>query len=186
MLLTDYAENLLREADAGIKKAGLGNVKTAKADLYKLRSLGRRFDCAVCIRVMHHVEDVPAFFAEVNSVLRPGGAFVLEFANKQNILEILRFLAFRPNLGPFSMEPGRRGDGLYYNFHPIYVEELLEAAGFEIEERLSVSLFRSRALKKMFGNEKLLAAEKLLQSPLGRLHPGPSVFLLARKVSEAG
>ena len=120
--------------------------------------------------------------AHKRDVLKPGGIFVLEYANKRNALEIARCLAGRSGVKPFDHEPSRRSDSVYYNFHPKYVEEQLKAAGFVIEDQMAVSLFRSARLKKAFGKEKLTKLERPLQHPLGKLKLSPSVFLKLRKV----
>lgn len=183
VLLTDYAENLLSQAKIRVKQLGLDNVRLERADLYDLSKYRGGFDNVVCIRVMHHVENVPDFFRQVNLALRPGGTFILEYANKKNLLEVLRYLFRRPNIGPFTYEPSRRGTTVYYNFHPDYIRDMLAQNGFEVEEELAVSMFRSKLLKKLFGCRLLSKWERLLQKPLARFHPGPSVFLKASKTA---
>lgn len=182
VLLTDRTEHLLEEARERMARLGLTNVTCENADLYELAQLGRSFDAAVCVRVLHHVECVQDFFAQVADVLRPSGIFVLEYANKRNALEIARCLAGRSGIKPFDLEPSRRSDSVYYNFHPKYVEKQLKAAGFEVEDTLAVSLFRSAKLKKAFGKDRLTRMERPLQHPMGKLKLTPSVFLKLRKV----
>lgn len=182
VLLTDRTDHLLEEARERMSRLGLTNVTCENADLYELAQLGRSFDAAVCVRVLHHVECVQDFFAQVADVLRPGGIFVLEYANKRNALEIARCLTGRSGIKPFDLEPSRRSDSVYYNFHPKYVEEQLKAAGFVVEDTLAVSLFRSAKLKKAFGKERLTRMERPLQHPMGKLKLTPSVFLKLRKV----
>ena len=148
------------------------------------KKIGNHYDNAVCVRVMHHIENIPAFFAQVNMVLRDGGAFIFEYANKKNLLEILRYLFRRPNIGPFDYHPSKRKANIYYNFHPDYVRDMLAQNGFVIEKELAVSLFRSKFLKKLFGWRFLSGLERRLQKPLARFHPGPSVFVRARKVRD--
>jgi ubiquinone/menaquinone biosynthesis C-methylase UbiE len=180
-LLTDYAENMVNEARARVKRLGLDNVECVKANLYEMGRMGQQYNNAVCIRVMHHVENVPDFFAQVYMTLREGGTFILEYANKKNILEILRYIFGRPNIKPFDYCPSKRKSNVYYNFHPQYVKDMLRLNGFDIEEELAVSMFRNRRLKKMLGCGILVRLEALLQKPLGRLHLAPSVFIKARK-----
>lgn len=183
VLLTDCTAHLIEAARQRVQSLGLANVECKQLDLYKLEDCGRRFDNAVCVRVMHHVEDVPAFFRQVNQALRPGGQFVFEYANKRNLLEIGRWLFGRPNVQPFGYQPSRRGRGVFYNFNPAYIRDELRAAGFEPEEVLAVSLFRSPRLKKLLGWRLLTRLDGLLQRPLAWLRPSPSVFVRARKVS---
>lgn len=181
VLLTDYADNMIAQAKARVQELGLGNVECAAANLYELDRLEKLFDNAICVRVMHHVENVPAFFEQVSAVLADGGIFILEYANKKNLLEIIRCLFRRPNIGPFDYRPSKRKANIYYNFHPDYIRDMLEESGFVIDEELTVSIFRSAVLKRLFGWRLLSRLERLLQKPLARLHPGPSVFIKARK-----
>lgn len=186
ILLLDVSACMLDIAQKRISDAGFQNVGCVKGSLYELEALGRKFDTAISVRVLHHVGDVPYFFTEVNRILPMGGHFILEYANKRNILEIFRYLTHRPNLGPFEHTPSDRGirkssDILYNNYHPAYIRELIKQAGFKVEETLTVSLFRNDRLKKLFGWERLSAMEKNLQKPFAFFTPGPSVFLRLQK-----
>lgn len=183
VLLTDCTEKMIEQAKANVDKLGLNNVKCRTANLYHLEEYGNTFDNAVCVRVMHHVEEVPAFFRQVNAALNDGGVFIFEYANKKNLLEICRWLLRRPNIAPFAYLPTRRGAGIFYNFHPRYIQDTLKAHGFIIEQELAVSIFRNKFLKKLCGTRLLIRLERLLQKPLAHLHPSPSVFVKARKIS---
>lgn len=180
--LTDYAENMVEQAKQRVKELGLDHVECRKADLYRLSTCGRTYNNAICVRVLHHVVSVPAFFEQVNCVLEDDGVFIFEYANKRNLLEILRYCTKRPSIDPFGYYPSKRGKGVFYNFHPNYIRDMLDQCGFEIEEELAVSLFRNAFLKKHVGSRVLSFLERHLQKPLGRLHPSPSVFVKARKV----
>lgn len=179
--LTDYAENMIEQARLRVEHLGFHHVQCMQADLYRLDSCGRKFNNAICVRVLHHVESVPAFFEQVNGVLEDDGVFIFEYANKKNLVEILRYLLKRPNIEPFEYYPGQRGSGVYYNFHPQYIADMLDQCGFVIEDTLSVSLFRNKTMKKIFGPRFLTKLESLLQRPLACLHLSPSVFIKARK-----
>jgi len=182
VLLIDYAPNLLEQARIRIKRLGLMNVQCMRANLYDLSLLDKKYNAVICIRVLHHVENVPDFFRQVNLSLEDNGTFILEYANKKNIVEILRYLFKRPNIRPFDYKPGRRGDNVYYNFHPDYIRDMLNQNGFIIEQELAVSIFRNEFLKKIINYKILSRVESFLQKPLGRFHLSPSVFLMARKI----
>lgn len=184
VLLTDYAENMLQQARTNIDRLGLDNVTCKQADLYQLSKFKMRFQHAVCIRVLHHVEDVPAFFIQVNQILEKDGTFILEYANKKNLLRILRYFFRRSDITPFGYWPINRKGELYYNYHPQYIKDMLIRYGFLIEEELSVSMFRNKRIKKIMGKRLLTWLEARLQKPLGRFHLSPSVFLRVRKVRE--
>lgn len=184
VLLTDYAENMVSMAKIRVQNMGLNNVECAKANLYEIGKMNHHFDNAICVRVIHHVENVPAFFEQVNMILHDGGTFILEYANKKNLLEIFRFLLRKPNIGPFDYKPSKRKTNIYYNYHPNYIRDLLLQNGFVIEKELTVSIFRNNYMKKVFGWKRLSRMERWLQSPLAKFHPGPSVFIRARKVRD--
>ena len=182
VMLTDYAENMLAQARERVRLLELDHVECRRMNLYHLGQVGEQFDNAICIRVLHHVESVPDFFWQVNLALCDGGTFYLEYANKRNLKEIFRWLFHRPNIRPFDRQPTKRMQNVYYNFHPAYIRHMLLKSGFQIEEELSVSLFRSAFLKRIIGAEMLAKIEKPLQRPLGPLHLSPSVFIKARKI----
>lgn len=186
VFFTDCTEKLVEQAKQHIEALGLHNVECQTLNLYDLDQCGQVFDNAICVRVMHHVEDVPFFFQQVNAVLPEDGTFIFEYANKKNILEIFRCLLGRPNIKPFGYQPSKRGNGIFYNFHPTYIKDMLQENGFSIEEELTVSLFRNGFLKKVFGYRLLAKTERLLQKPLAKLHPSPSIFIKAKKVQACG
>lgn len=186
VLLTDYAENMVSQARERVRQLGLDNVDCMQANLYELVKYGKLYNNAVCIRVMHHVENVPDFFAQVNMTLEEGGTFILEYANKKNLVEILRYVFRRPNIGPFDYLPSKRMSNIYYNFHPKYIKDMLIQHGFSIEEELAVSIFRNERLKKIMGERTLSRLEALLQKPLRGFHLSPSVFVKARKIKDYG
>ncbi len=182
VFFTDCTKKLVAQAKQHIEALGLSNVECETLNLYDLDQCGQVFDNAICVRVMHHIEDVPFFFQQVNAVLPEDGTFIFEYANKKNILEIFRYLFRRPNIKPFDYEPSRRGYGIFYNFHPTYIKDMLQENGFLIEEELAVSLFRNGFLKKIFGYRLLAKIEKQLQKPLAKFHPSPSIFIKAKKI----
>lgn len=182
VFFTDCTEKLVAQAKQYVEALELRQVECQTLNLYDLDQCGQVFDNAICVRVMHHVEDVPYFFQQVNAVLPEDGTFIFEYANKKNVLEICRYLLRRPNIQPFDYQPSKRGNGIFYNFHPRYIRDMLRENGFVIEEELAVSLFRNATLKKLFGYKLLSQLERWLQKPLAPFHPGPSVFIKAKKV----
>jgi SAM-dependent methyltransferase len=139
------------------------------------------FDAAVCVRVLHHFEDPGALIAELGRVVRPGGALVLEFANKRNLKSMARRLLGRQAWSPFEA-----GSVAYRPHHfdhsPVSVRRALRRAGFTVERTRSVSLFRMQFLCRTVPAGVLARLEAPLQEALGPATPGPSVFVLARRV----
>jgi SAM-dependent methyltransferase len=142
------------------------------------------FDCAVMVRVLHHLPDVLRAFQAIQALLAPGGCFLLEYANKRHLKAILRHLLQRGEPDPFDPEPYEFVE-LNYNFHPHYVEQRLQSAGFQIERQLSVSLLRLGLLKRCIPARILAAVDGLLQQPAASLKCSPSMFVksLARPVA---
>lgn len=138
-------------------------------------------DLVVMVRVAHHLRHPKPSFRECWRVLRPDGLLLLEFANSANFKA-----RARNRFGPMLLSPIDMGSiqtGIpFLNHHPRSIKQMLREEGFAIIEELSVSNFRSMFLKRILSSETLLKLEKLVQRPLGRIHFGPSLFLLAKKV----
>ena len=138
------------------------------------------FDAAVCVRVLHHFDDPGPLITELGRVVRPGGALVLEFANKRNLKSIARRVLRLQAWSPF--EPGSAAYRPHHFDHsPVSVRRALRRAGFDIERTRAVSLFRVPLLCRTLPTGLLAEIEGPLQEPLGAITPGPSVFLLARR-----
>ncbi len=139
------------------------------------------FDAAVCVRVLHHFADPRPVAAELGRVVRDGGILVLEYANKRNLKAIARRMLGRQDWSPFDL-----GSVEYKPFHhdhaPVSIRRALRAAGFRVERTRAVSLFRLPRLTRRVSPGALARLEGRLQEPLGSITPGPSVFVLARRI----
>jgi SAM-dependent methyltransferase len=140
------------------------------------------FDAAVCVRVLHHFGDPAPVIAELGRVVRPGGVLVVEYANKRNLKSMARRLLRHQTWSPF--EP----DSVAYKpFHfdhsPVAVRRALRASGCRVERVRAVSLFRVPGLSRHVSPGLLARLEAPLQEPLGGITPGPSVFVLARRLA---
>lgn len=176
--LLDYALSMLREA-----RSRLGDSFTyVCADLYHLPFASESIDTAVAVRVLHHVEDVPAAFSEKSRCLRVGGTLVLEYANKRHLKSVLRHLAGRAQTSPVETAP-HEFVPLNWNFHPAYVDAQLAGAGLTVRERRSVSHFRLPAVKRHVDPVWLARVDRLLGRPLAPFAPGPSQFCTAAKLT---
>jgi SAM-dependent methyltransferase len=148
-------------------------------DIYRLPLASDALDVALTVRVLHHLTDLAAAFGEIQRILRPEGRYILEYANKRNLKEVLRHFVGRSSRKPFSPEPVEYAP-LHFNFHPSYVEQLLRDAHFTLERRLAVSSLRLGLLKRVVPHSWLIRADGVLQSPMASLKLAPSMFLLAR------
>jgi SAM-dependent methyltransferase len=176
VILLDYATSQLRQAQERLGRDERFLYVTA--DLYHLPLADGVLDAAVTVRVLHHVEEIPAAFRELRRVLTPGGAYVLEYANKRHLRAILRYLLGRQRENPFSPAPYPFVP-LNYDFHPAYVEARLREAGFALQRQLAVSTFRLPLLKRLLGHRILAALDGLLQAPTAPLKLAPSLFIRA-------
>ncbi len=120
-------------------------------------------------------------------MLKPGGVAVIEVANKRTLPKMARFVTGRSKVNPFDHKVANykeiSKDG-FYNYHPKYVEEIFEKTGFNCERVLSVSNFRSKGLKKVFGTRNLVKMEDKAQKALAPIRFAPSIYYKLRKPEE--
>ncbi len=177
VVLLDYSKSMLRQAQERWGREGK-HIYVA-ADLYAMPFVDFLFDTTVTVRVLHHVQNIPSAFQEIQRVLRPGGVYVLEYANKRHFKAILRYLLGRQSWSPFAPEPYEFVE-LNYDFHPAWMEARLREAGFAVGRELAVSSFRLPFLKRLISPSSLAALDGLLQGPAAPLKLAPSVFVWAR------
>jgi SAM-dependent methyltransferase len=180
VVLLDQATSQLQDA-----RARLGDTRAiyVAANLYQMPFSAQAFDCAVMVRVLHHLPDVSRAFQAIQALLVSGGCFILEYANKRHLKAILRHLLRRGEHNPFDPKPCEFVE-LNYNFHPQYVEHRLQSAGFRIRRQLSVSLLRVNLLKRWIPPRILAAVDGWLQHPAASLKCSPSMFLKSLTVTK--
>ena len=182
----DYALSQLRQArelwgDAG--PGGRPRYVYAAGDFYNLPFVQGLFDTVTTVRTIHHAADARSVLQGVARIIVPNGTFVLEFANKQNLKAILRYLARRQGWSPFDREPVEFVE-LNFNFHPAWVREQLAGVGLPVDELRTVSHFRVGLLKRLVPTGLLVALDRLCQ-PTGRLWQlTPSVFARCQASSD--
>jgi SAM-dependent methyltransferase len=153
------------------------------------RLVKKPVDVAILIRVMHHLCEPEKSIKDVASVIKPGGYFILEFANKLHGKAQIEHICKGNILYPFDRSPidkrskkNKKDKTIAFtNWHPEVIFELLADNGFKIIEARSVSNIRSEYLKQILPMWVLLGLETRLQKVLAKLHFGPSIFILARK-----
>jgi SAM-dependent methyltransferase len=174
IVLVDYAVSGLCEA-----RERLGTSERfvyVAADLYRLPLAPGTCDTAVTVRVLHHLEDVPAALRRIAAVLRPGGTYVLEYANKRNLKAVARFLLRRQSWSPFAPEP-YEFVRLNFDFHPDWMAQELQRAGFVVDAGKAVSHFRYPCAKRVVPARMLAAADGMLQDVGAGWKLSPSIFL---------
>ncbi|TKJ28561.1 MAG: hypothetical protein CEE40_11370 [Chloroflexi bacterium B3_Chlor] len=181
VILLDPAKSQLREAQK--RRGGDGRFVYVVGDAYSLPLSTSGFDVAVTVRVLHHLTQVPAAFREIHRILRPDGRYILEYANKRNLKEIVRYLAGRSQKAPLAHQPVEYAP-LHFSFHPAFIDEELRESDFQVERTLAVSSLRLDALKRLVPLAWLIRVDALLQAPTAALRLSPSIFLAARAVKE--
>jgi ubiquinone/menaquinone biosynthesis C-methylase UbiE len=177
IVLLDYAETQLAQA---VERLGEDRrFVFVQANFYHLPFARGLFDTVTMIRTLHHATDAPSVLQEISEVLGPAGAFVMEFANKQNLKAIARHLLGRQEWSPFDREPVEFVE-LNFDFHPRWIWAQLARVGLEREAVRTVSHFRIDLLKRVFPTRLLAALDSAIQ-PTGALWQlSPSVFVRSR------
>jgi SAM-dependent methyltransferase len=173
----DIAKIYLKDApqvDQKLLQAADLKMKDASADL------------VLVVRVLHHLPDPSPEFNEISRVLKPGGTFLLEFANDAHFLNRIRYGMRGKSIPKTPVDirsAANRNDSElpFVNHHPKVIIKKLRQAGFEVEATLSGSNLRSPTLKRVLGKRPMLAVEKVLQPLLAPIYFGPSVWLRLRK-----
>ena len=179
----DYSETELKQAKETYGDA----IETRAGDIYELPFKDNELDGLMMVRVTHHLKYLDKAIGELYRVLKPGGAAVIEVANKRTLPKMARFLIGKSDVNPFDRSVANyreiSKDG-FYNYHPKYVEDIFDRVGFRTVKVLSVSNFRSAKLKKVFGTERLIKMEDKAQKQLAGVRFAPSIYYKLRKPEE--
>ena len=174
VVLLDYSRSLLRQARARLGRDG--RIRYVAASFYAMPFADNAFNTALMVRVMHHVEKVPALLGEVGRVLAGGGAYVLEFASKRHLKAILRYALRRQPWNPFDRDPYEFA-AMHFDFHPAWMRDRLSEAGFHVKHQRTVSHFRLPLFKRLFPARFLAALDGLCQPTGAWWQWTPSVFV---------
>ncbi len=183
VIIFDYSKTELEQA----KEVYGDKIETRAGDIYELPFKDEELDGLMMVRVTHHLKYMDKALAELYRVLKPGGVAVIEVANKRTLPKMARFVTGRSKVNPFDKkvanykEIAKNG---FFNYHPKYVEELFDKTGFKCERVLSVSNFRSKGLKKVFGTQNLVKMEDKAQKILAPVRFAPSIYYKLRKPEE--
>jgi SAM-dependent methyltransferase len=151
-----------------------------------LKFKDKEVDLVLVVRVLHHLPDPMPEFREISRILKPGGIFLLEFANDAHFLNRIRY-GLRGKMVPktpvdIRSEANKKAEEIpFVNHHPKTIIRLLNEVGFDVEATLSGSNMRSPTLKRVLGKKPLLAVEKVMQPLLAPLYFGPSIWLRLKK-----
>ena len=121
----DPSEGML--AEASIKNT-LIKFKSGRAE--ELKFADSSFDFIFSVDVIHHLEDIPAYFNEVRRVLKPGGRFCTVTESEELIRTRVPLSSYFPQTVPFELQRYPRIGTLH---------QVLQEKGFS---RLSESVVR--------------------------------------------
>lgn len=173
----DYSKTELADA----KKTYGDRIMTQAGDIYELPFEDESFDGLMMIRATHHFKDMKKVVEELYRILKPGGVAVIELANKKTLPKMFRYWFRKSDVNPFDLKPSYLKELEMYNYHPKYMEKIFKKQGFKILRVLSVSNFRSRKLKKVFGVKVLGRMEKVAQPMLAPIRFAPSIYYKLEK-----
>lgn len=174
VVLFDYSRSLLREAQQRLGSDP--RFLYVAGNWYQMPFVAGLFQTMVQVRTIHHAADVPSLFSELARIARPGGCYVLEFANKQNIKAILRYALRRQQWSPFAPEPVEFVE-LNFDFHPRWMRQQLKTAGFRPGQQRTVSHYRIALLKRLVPTGLLVAMDRMAQPTGNWWQLSPSVFV---------
>lgn len=189
IILTDPSINNLSLAKDKFNDTKKIKYIQSKAETLKDKIKPKSIDLAIMIRVIHHLEKPEEVFKIINKLIKPGGYFILEFANKSHGKAVFREmfkgnLTFLLDIYPKDMRSSKsikKKTIAFTSYHPDSMVKMLQDSGFKVIDKRSVSNIRSTRIKKSIPLNSLLKIEELLQKPLSYINFGPSIFLLLRK-----
>ncbi len=179
VILLDYAKSGLREAQERLGRSG--RYLYVAADIYHLPLAAGACDAAVTVRVLHHLADIPAALRGIAATLEPNGAYVVEFANKRNLKAIARYAAGRQKWSPYDPPPYEFAR-LNFDFHPTWMAQQLQAAGFRIDAGRAVSHFRQPLLKRLIPARTLANLDGSIQQVSAAWKLAPSIFFRTTRI----
>ena len=177
VIIVDASIDLLREAKA--KYGEDPSIHYVRANLYHLPFKNLSIETAVCMRVMHHIENQDYFFKELNRVISKN--LYLEFPNKKHFLQQIRYYFLQDNsVDIFSSRPEMRNK-MFLNFTLRFMKfHILRETVFSVQNISGASFLRQENIKRL-PQRILLASENILQRISLLAEWAPSILLTLRK-----
>ncbi|MCL4300888.1 MAG: methyltransferase domain-containing protein [Anaerolineae bacterium] len=177
VILTDYARTQLEEAQTYLGTDS--RFIYVVSDIYNMPFVDNLFETLTMVRVMHHLADVPAALSELHRLLAPNGMAVIEYASKFHLKALLRWLLGRQEWSPFDPLPYEFVE-LNFNFHPTWMRQQFEEAGFRLKNVRSVSHYRINLLKRLLPTSLLVKLDSWAQPTGNWWQLTPSIFVQAQ------
>jgi ubiquinone/menaquinone biosynthesis C-methylase UbiE len=183
VIVLDYSRSLLRQAQSRLGRSD--RIIYVAASFYEMPFLDSALDTAMMVRVIHHVEDVPALLGEIRRILDSRGTFLLEFASKRNLKAILRYALGGQKWSPFDPAPYEFVE-MNFDFHPDWMRDRLAEEMFHVKHTRTVSHFRLPLLKKLVPARALAALDGICQPTGAWWQLTPSIFFQCQLEKEPG
>jgi ubiquinone/menaquinone biosynthesis C-methylase UbiE len=186
IIMMDYSLNNLKNTKDTVldylnqDRKEFEKVHFIAADAQNLPFKNDTFDAAISVRIVHHLANPGKFISETGRILKNKGLFILEFANKRNLKNILKFLSGKLKMSPFSTEPYMVGETIQDN-HPSVIIDSFKKNDLKIGRIISVSNLRIGFLKRKIRLIDLLKLENIFQGLFSLCKLGPSIFIKAIK-----
>lgn len=183
----DYSEIALNQAQKMLSEKGIQNVSTKQGNAYETGFADNTFDVVIAIRLLHHIEDPQQLFSEIHRIIKDKGTLILDVPNKIHLLAWLKALknkdlGFRENQEPIRHRTTQSDeDGIFINYHPEAIMDILEKAGFRILSTRSVTNLRGPRLKKYLNTSTLLLLDRMIEPIFRLFNFGPSVWIQCQK-----
>ena len=174
--LIDYAKELLDQAKIDINNDI--NVEFKQQSLYSI-SVDNPADVLISIRTLHHLDNLSTLFQQFNESLNNNGILIIDIPNKLHLKNRIKFGLKRQVL--FNEEPLKLSEN-FYNYNPNVVLEELKHAGFEIEKRIPIGLFRISIIKKIIPARVLIFIEKWGSMLISKSYLAPNLYVVAKKI----
>lgn len=184
IIMLDYSLNNLKNTKNTVQnylkqdKGKFNKVYFVAADATNLPFKDVITDAAISVRIVHHLNNPEKFISETGRILKNEGLFILEFANKRNLKNIIKFLLGKLKQSPFSPEPYMIGETIQDN-HPEVIINFFKKYGFKVKKIISVSNLRAGFLKRKLKLQNLLKLENISQILFSLSKLGPSIFIKA-------
>lgn len=188
LLLTDPSSRLLKIARNKYKDKNIMFLQSKLETLPKKLSR-KKFDLVIMVRVLHHIESLDTALQHISTIISNKGHLILEFPNKMHLKARLNEFfhgnfTFPIDIFPKDLTRNKNKPCLpFINYHPEIVTQKLQDSGFLIIDHRSVSNIRLPFAKKFLPLSLLMKLEVILQKPFSKFYLGPSIFILAKKVS---
>lgn len=153
------------------------------ADANHLPLASSSFDCALMIRVFHHLSDSQWALSELNRILGGGGVFLFNYSNKLSVRQLFRRLLRWNKENPFILEPLMSGQMLMQH-HPTYVHRMLKKTGFSEMKYLGTGVV-DKFVGRLGRFEKWLPSGRALAPFFGSVRLAPWIMCHTRSSGEA-